>query len=195
MQYLLPLFNTPKIPFGNNFNTDILRFKEVDNTLYRGGKPSEKQLKDLKKLGIGTIIDFTTGYGLRPEERNEKQLTEGLGMKYINLPFQSVENPSQDYVDTFFNTIENAKKNNEKVFIHCTQGKDRTGLFAAMYELKYGLSNINSAIDEMNAMGHNSKHNPNLIPFLKEFNESLNSDTNLNDMPNSIIGRSMVKNK
>ena len=156
-----------------NTSLNIIRFKNIDDTLYRGGKPNSEEFKQLKEMGINTIIDFTTGYGLKENETSEKAIVEEMGMNYINMPFPSFENPPKEYVEKFFEVMQNARDNNEKVYIHCRHGKDRTGLFAAMYKLKYNIDDIDTCIQEMLDMGHDSINNPNIIPFLKDFNSNL----------------------
>ncbi len=150
-------------------NSDIIRFKQVDNTLYRGGKPTINQLFQLKEMGINTVVDFTTGYGSNPTEQTEKECARILDINYVHLPFPSFENPTPEYVKTFFETMEQARQTNQKVFIHCSHGKDRTGLFAALYKLTYGLDTLDHCIQEMLEMGHDAITNPNLIPFLKNY--------------------------
>ncbi len=67
--------------------------------------------------------------------------------------------------------MEFARRNNQKIFIHCTHGKDRTGLFAAIYKLNYGLDNLENCVREMLEIGHDKETNPNVIPFLKDFSQ------------------------
>jgi len=168
----------------------ILRFKNVDDTLYRGGKPDYEQLEKLKELGIDTVVDFTVSYDFENDKPTEKELVEKLGMKYISMPFMSFNNPPERYVDNFFKIMQDARDNNKKVFIHCIEGKDRTGLFSAMYKVKYNLSDLPSSIKEMLAMGHDYIANPNLIPFLKKFYYEI--QPNLNLQPSCEINKSTV---
>ena len=184
--------NIGNLKFGNLMPKiiDIVRFRNVDNILYRGGKPTSKQISELKDLGISTIIDFTTGYGLDESTESEKSIAEKNGLNYINLPFPSFENPSEEYVNKFFDVMQNARKNNEKVYIHCREGKDRTGLFSAMYKLKYNLADYKSCVKEMLDIGHDSVNNPNLLPFLKDFYYSLQPD--LNCQPCANINKSLI---
>ncbi len=161
----------------------IIRFRQVDKTLYRGGKPNYNQLMSLKEIGINTIIDFTTGYGKNENTPTENEMAIKLGINHINLPFPSFENPSPEYLDRFFKTVTYARQNNEKIFIHCSHGKDRTGLFAAMYKLVYGLDTLDNCISEMLAIGHDNIENPNLIPFLKAFDKEQKSDFQMHIKP------------
>ncbi len=178
------------IKFGNSEKSiKIERFQNIDGILLRGAKPNTEELEQLRDIGVDTIIDFTTGYGLK-NKSSEKEIAENLGMNYVNLPFPSFENPSDEFVDKFFQLTDLARKNNKKIYIHCREGKDRTGLFAAMYKLKYNLADLPACIQEMLDMGHDSINNPNLIPFLKNFYYKL--QPNLNQHPNCYINKSKI---
>lgn len=158
-------------PSFGNLATELKNFQKVDDYLWRGAKPTIQQLQELKRQGVKVVISFRTGY--QGNEFDEAQVVKHLGMNYVHLPFISWNNPPTEYIDKFFGTIEKAKANKEKVFIHCTHGKDRTGLFSAMYKLKYSLDNIDNCISEMFQFGHDAKENPNLIPFLRNYANNL----------------------
>jgi len=156
-------------PTFKGISSNIKNFHKVDEFLYRGGCPTIEQLRKLKKQGFSTVISFRTGY--QGNDFDEAQVVKNLGMEYIHLTFISWENPPDNYVEKFFDAMEYARRNDQKVFIHCTKGKDRTGLFSAMYKLKYGIDNFDNCIQEMFKLGHSATENPNLIPYLKNFAE------------------------
>ena len=147
---------------------NIKRFKQIDDTLYRGAKPTEAQYKELKKLGIKTVIAFNTEQTIKGGTKLEKDVAKANGIKFIDLSMDCNDLPSDKNVKKFFKTLEDAKKNKEKVYIHCTFGKDRTGLFSAMYKIKYGLADTKQAIYEMISMNHNYEKHPKMIPYLEE---------------------------
>jgi len=151
----------------------IYRFKKVDDFLYRGALPKKGDIKELKDMGIDTVIDFTVGGNHKIRDSFEQKSVERLGMNYIRLPFPAYKNPPDEYVDTFFKTMDDARKNNKKVYIHCQEGKDRTGLFSAMYKIKYNNSDFAGCIQEMVEMGHDYFCFPNLIRYLKDFYDNL----------------------
>lgn len=146
----------------------IKRFKQIDDTLYRGAKPTEAQYKELEKLGIKTVVAFNTEQTIKAGTKLEKDVAKANGIKFIDLSMDCNDLPSDKNVKKFFKTLENAKKNKEKVYIHCTYGKDRTGLFSAMYKIKYGLADTKQAIYEMISMNHNYEKHPKMIPYLEE---------------------------
>ena len=171
----------------HHYPVTITNFHRVDETLMRGAKPDYEQLKELKNCGVKNIISFCTNYDPKTKTRgpipNEAQWAEKLHMNFHWIPFKSTENPSDDMVKEFFNVIDKSKAKGEKVFIHCRHGADRTGLFAALYRLKYQNAKLSDVINELMAYGHNANNNPNIIPFIIKFKESLNQASQTNPAP------------
>src|SRR5947208_15862040 len=69
-------------------NIKIRNFGKMDNRFYRGAQPDESDYKDLKALGVKTVIDLQdhpTSY--------EKRDVESLGMKYVNIPMSNSTYP------------------------------------------------------------------------------------------------------
>lgn len=145
----------------------IKRFKQIDETLFRGAKPTKAQYKKLKKMGIKRVIAFNTDPKILNGNALEKDVAESMGIKYTRIKMPCTETPTDKQVKTFFKIMDKARKNNEKVYIHCTHGKDRTGMFCAMYEIKYGLSNTKDAIYDMISMGHNRKKHPQMVEYIE----------------------------
>ena len=158
----------PTIQNASNVSDKIKRFKQIDETMYRGAKPTEEQYKILKEKGINTVIAFNRDETIKAGEKLEKDVAKANGIKFIALPMDYEKAPSDKDVKAFFKTIEKAKKNKEKIYIHCTYGKDRTGLYSAMYKIKYGLSDTKDAIYEMISMNHDYKKHPQMIEYLEE---------------------------
>lgn len=148
----------------------IARFSQVDETLYRGSRPEPNQMNELKELGISTIIDFSTER-FRQAGYTEAEKAELLGINHIKIPF--VDYPSDEDVNKFFDVIKCAKNNHEKVYIHCLEGRDRTGLFAELYKIKFGLSDAQTSINTLIKNRYNFSENPLAINFIKQFAETV----------------------
>jgi len=148
---------------------NINNFKKIDDCVSRGAQPdSETQFKWLKEQKFDVVINFRTLYasGLDFEE---KKVVEDLGMKYHNIPIVTTAGPSEEDIKNFFSIIEEAKRNGQKVFIHCMAGQDRTGIMSAMYKIKNNLDSVENCVQEMREMGHDYGRFPNLIPQLRNF--------------------------
>ncbi len=124
---------------------DLLNFHEVHSYLLRGGRPSPKGLEILKDKGVKYIIDLT--HDTKSVDA-EKAIAQNLNMEFINLPM-SDKAPSKSEVDTFLDIVEKAKKNHEKVYVHCAHGSDRTGCMVGIWRVTHDHYSYPKAYSEM----------------------------------------------
>lgn len=96
--------------------------------LLRGAQPQTPDaVRSLQRAGIHTIIDLR----IMPKHvKQERQLAQSLGMRYINLPM-SGDPPTNRQVDAFLSTV--ADPAARPVFVHCEHGADRTGTLVGIY--------------------------------------------------------------
>ena len=168
----------PSLNYGQNggvsftANPGISRFAQVDTILYRGARPNLEQLFALRDMGIAKIIDFSVEPG-KIAGFKESEAAKNLGMEYFQIPFVSWETPTEADIKKFFEITEDARKNNKKVFIHCLEGRDRTGLFTELYKIKYGMSNAQNSINTLIKGRYNFSDNPCAVSFIKDFEKSV----------------------
>ena len=123
-------------------NVKIKNFGQMDENYFRGGQPKRDQYGQLRDVGVTTIIDLRND----PEEY-EKTTAESLGMKYINIPMDDAEYPSDAAINQFLEEINDPA--NGKMYVHCKGGKHRAGVTGAVYRMtKYGW-NYDQAFAEM----------------------------------------------
>lgn len=166
----------PTQPVAPRGPITIKNYHHVDNILTRGAKPTKSQISELKRHGYGTVISFCTNFNLHHptaalKTPEEAEWCKKAGIKFYWLPFSSKENPPESYIKKFFEITDNAKLNNERVFMHCRHGADRTGAFAAMYKIRNYNISAAEAITEMFKYGHDANGNKNLIPFIASYKE------------------------
>lgn len=123
-------------------NIKIKNFGQMDENYYRGGQPKEDQYQSLKDLGVKTIIDLRND-----SESYEKPTAEGLGMKYINIPMDDAEYPSEATIATFLKEINDPA--NGVMYVHCKGGKHRAGVTGAVYRFNKYHWNYDQAMNEM----------------------------------------------
>jgi len=123
-------------------NIKIGNFGQMDERYYRGAQPLPGEYQALKDLGVNTVID------LRNDPTDyEKPTAEALGMKYINIPMDDAEYPSDAAIAKFLEVINDPA--NGKMFVHCKGGKHRAGVTGAVYRFtKYGW-NYDQVYNEM----------------------------------------------
>ena len=126
-----------------NFSSIKIRnFGKMDDRFYRGAQPDESDYKDLKDLGINTVIDLTdspTSY--------EKRDVEALGMKYVNIPMSDSAYPKQEEIDAFLKLVNDPATG--KFYLHCAGGRHRTGVMGAVYRFNVNHWTYDQAYAEM----------------------------------------------
>jgi tyrosine-protein phosphatase SIW14 len=153
---------------------------KINDGLYRGAQPSEEGLEELKKLGITTIVD------LRAEDRGksewERQQAEKLGMRFVHIPIAGFAAPTNEEVVQFLSLFRDSQ---QKVFVHCLLGEDRTGVFVAAYRMSVQKWPVAQAIREMNTFGFNGFWHPAMKAFVRDFPARLTSAPAFMSLQNS----------
>jgi protein tyrosine/serine phosphatase len=155
--------------------TGIHNAGKITDVLYRGAQPDEHGLSELKKMGITTIID------LRGEDREkvewERQRAESLGMRFVHIPVSGWSAPTDQQVSEFLAVFRGDPQ--QKIFVHCLFGSDRTGVFVATYRMAFEQWPADLAMKEMYFFGFKGTWHPSMKSFVREFPARLNSSPDL----------------
>ena len=111
--------------------TGVDRFHQVAPTLYRGAQPSDAAYPQLAKLGVTTVLDLR-----RPEEHStteEAKQVQAAGMRYVNIPMTGWTPPTTEQIAQ----VRAVMDTGGVVFVHCKQGRDRTGTVSAIYRMEH----------------------------------------------------------
>ncbi|MBN1533710.1 MAG: tyrosine-protein phosphatase [Spirochaetes bacterium] len=132
----------------------------VSETFYRGAQPSTEGMRELKRLGITTVINLRANH-------SDRQALGDTGLRYIYLPM-TAWNPEYRDVIRFLKVVTDPV--NQPVFLHCMHGADRTGMLTAVYRMTVMGWPREKAISEMKegGFGYHSVWNSSLIPFLEK---------------------------
>ena len=129
----------------------VRNFGQVDETVLRGGEPTGEALKELKSLGVATVLDLRQD---GPGRDREKQLVEQLGMHYQHVPLRSTTAPTPAEIKEILTFL--VGQPTGKVYVHCLRGKDRTGTVIACYRIQHsGWDNLH-ALAEAKSYGMSS---------------------------------------
>lgn len=109
---------------------ELPRFQQVNERLYRGGQPRTGGVNRLRELGINTVINLR---GTSDRTRAEETEVRAAGLNYFNVALPNWGRPQDAHVRRVLELI--AASENGRVFIHCRDGVDRTGLIVAMYRM------------------------------------------------------------
>lgn len=123
-------------------NINIKNFGKMDDRFYRGAQPKAEDFKELKALGIQTVID------LRDDPMSyEKGAVEALGMRYVNIPMSDSSYPKEESINTFLKVVNDPTTG--KFYAHCAGGRHRTGVVGAVYRFTVNHWNYDQAYAEM----------------------------------------------
>jgi protein tyrosine phosphatase (PTP) superfamily phosphohydrolase (DUF442 family) len=98
--------------------------------LFRGAQPLPGGLRRLSELGINTIVNLR---GTDSLTRNDEAEAVSLGLKYFNVPLPTWGRPEDSRVRRILEIL--VAPENGRVFVHCKNGVDRTGMIVALYRI------------------------------------------------------------
>jgi len=163
--------------YGGRLNVPgVQNAGKISDSLYRGAQPKNGTgLAELKKLGITTIVD------LRGDDRHridwEHKQAAALGMRFVHIPVSGWSPPSNEQVEQFLSLFRGHPE--EKIFVHCRYGEDRTGVFVAAYRMAVEKWSADQAMKEMYFFGFNGFWHPAMKAFIREFPDRLKSSPSL----------------
>ena len=133
----------------------------VSSGIYRGLRPTQATLAQLKSLGVRTILDLEDTSSVIKTERG---WVGKLGMTFISEPMSGFWSPD----DAEVNLIEQimADPSRRPIFVHCQHGQDRTGLIVGLYRVQREHWTPAAAYKEMIAKGFHK-----LLVFLNHYYE------------------------
>jgi tyrosine-protein phosphatase SIW14 len=112
----------------------VPEFRQVTVGIYRGGRPKVQDMAILQRQQqIKTIISLENSDHAEIIRR-EREATEKLGMKFINVPLDVYETPADKDMAVLLRLLDDEAL--QPVFVHCLHGEDRTGLVIGLYRFK-----------------------------------------------------------
>jgi protein tyrosine/serine phosphatase len=120
----------------------------VNDVLYRGGQPKPDGYEILISKGIKSIVCLRGNYtGIE----REKKWAADNGVAFYHIPLSVYKEPTQEQALFFLETVLN--KNNYPVFVHCANGRDRTGEMIAFFRVVVDGWTIKNAYKEARGYG------------------------------------------
>lgn len=156
-------------------NFQVVSPGRTDGTgaVYRSGQPeTECDWQYLEKLGIKTVVKLNE-FSDKVDAETERCIAKTHHIDVITYYMQPEDWPhnlnlsAHPDEEVLLQAVETLKNNNRPVLVHCSHGKDRTGLVVAAYSVLYKNYCKNFAIKEMEHYGAN--------PLLSELKPMLDS--------------------
>ena len=118
--------------------------------VYRGAQPNQEGVRTLAAMGIRSVINLRE----TPADWEASEVRTH-GMQYFHLPTSCSKfndaSITRGQIVQFLQIMRTCPK---PVFVHCADGKNRTGLFIAVYRQVDESRNPDEANAELHAYGH-----------------------------------------
>lgn len=125
----------------------IRRLRKVADGVYRGSAPSPRDVLWLKEiLGIKKIVSLDKETGDRIDHA-----CKALGIEHVKAYIDGGDRKSLYHV--LSQDLKHLLMGGGPTFFHCHEGKDRTGLIAALFKCKYMGMDPEQAIKEAKSLG------------------------------------------
>lgn len=125
---LSPARSTAEAQVAATSTTTLKNFGKVNDNYYRGSQPGEKEIEQLKRLGVKTIIDLR-----KDKVPQEAQWASKAGLRYFNIPMNASRRATAEQTAYFLNLVNDP--DNGPVYVHCKGGRHRTGALSAVYRI------------------------------------------------------------
>jgi protein tyrosine/serine phosphatase len=136
---LTPAPTNLDVPPKRMFVPGLPNLSKVNDKIYRGGKPNADGFRQLKAMGIHTVVDL--GYHFFEVDRLKDR-----DLQYTHIPFYTWK-PLDRQVVQFLQIAINP--NSGPVYVHCRKGADRTGFMIAVYRVAVCGWSRQNAVNEM----------------------------------------------
>ena len=144
----------------------IARFAEVDNGIYKGSPPrSNADYRFLQSLHIRYILVMHF-WPVLPDIEKRKARKYGISVISAFLPASPLE-PSETEVARILSILRS--DGCRPIYLHCTLGRDRTSLIAALYQVYFRGMSHEDGLEYMKRSGYRDSW---LIGGLRRYFES-----------------------
>ena len=132
---------------------------KVSDGLYRGAQPTAEGMRELKGMGVKTVVNLRKFHSDRDEIGD-------TGLAYEHIYFNPLH-PEDKEVVRFLQIV--TDKARTPAFVHCQHGADRTGTMCALYRIVVQGWSREDAIDEMTrgGFGHHERTFGNLRSYIR----------------------------
>lgn len=150
----------------------------VPGKVYRGGAPDIKDVAWLKDhYHINKIVSLDQLSGEKID-----RICKILNIKHIMLP---IDGSRRSLLNFLKHDITKLLLNNGPTYIHCQEGKDRTGLAIALFKCQYMKMDPEEAIKEAKKIGFGIGVDPTCIKLFEKIIrncQSIKDNNNVNDI-------------
>jgi len=123
---------------------DIFNFGQISPAYFRGAELRGSAAAGLAARGVKMVIDLRSDGDVQSTEAG---LVTDAGMKYVRIPMTTRTAPTSEQIAKFLSLVTNPE--NQPVYVHCVEGRHRTGVMTAIYRMTVDGWTPARAFDEM----------------------------------------------
>jgi protein tyrosine/serine phosphatase len=145
----LPLAGCAYFSYMKDPFVEIPAFARVTDKIYRGGPPKADGYETLKKINVKAILSLSQNV---KQVQKEELWAAANGIKFYNIPIDLYTKPADEQALRFLEIV--LDRSNQPVFVHCEDGRDRTGTMIALYRVVAEAWTIKDAYHEARVIGY-----------------------------------------
>ncbi len=123
----------------DNCISGVENFAKVSPALWRGAQPTAEGFRNLEAAGVKTVVNLRGRHDDLP-------LLRGTKLQYVRVAARAWD-PEEAELAAVLKVLTN--RDNWPVFVHCAEGRDRTGYVVAAYRMLIDGWSADDAIREM----------------------------------------------
>jgi len=133
--------------------------------LWRSGQPNALGLRVAYWAGVKTILCLRDGDDA--ETKAEEEFAKSHGMLFIQNQLRYSGQNLDEAVPRFLEVVSDARR--QPVLVHCSRGKERTGICAAVFRMEFDGWTNEQALEEMYALGFDRDTLPELERYVASY--------------------------
>jgi uncharacterized protein (TIGR01244 family) len=118
----------------------IDRYAKVGEDLYIAGQPTERALREMRQLGVTTVINLRMPQEMERIGFDEPKLIKELGMTYVYIPMRGGDGENAYSPATLRKFADAMKAAEGKVLLHCTVAWRASHIWAAYLIQEHGIA-------------------------------------------------------
>ena len=154
-----------------------------EGMLYRSGQPRGLGLAWVKHSGIRTLINLRNPHSDGTPE--EKAFAAENGLNFYNFSIGSSHEDIAQTVERFLAIVDD--KSNWPILVHCSRGKERSGVLSAVFRIEYDLWSNDQALQETYRLGLEEGHMPIPENFINNYRARWNGDGEASQKPSETL--------
>ena len=151
--------------------------------LYTSGQPQGLGLEWVKHYGFRTLINLR-----RPDSNGtseEKAFAAENGLHFYNFSIGSSHEDIEDTVKRFLAIVDD--KSHWPILVHCSRGKERSGVLAAIFHIEYDRWPNDRALEETYRLGLEEGRMPISEDFVRNYRARWQADGGTSPKPSEAL--------